>query len=535
MARTPAIHLRMIFGILSLFLSTELFGNDSQNENLLSVVYKNFKLEQYEQALINLEKISGSKKIEAAKAYFQGLCYNRLKKYDIGVKAYEKAKSLGHDVADIDYEMGQAYYATNHLENAILSFEKSVQKGFKVQSSLYYQAFSSQLLEEYINAKNYYTRLLKAPDLAPEMNQAANMQLGEIFLAMSEEKENQLLLVEKYVVPRFEMAIPANKNSPLVPEIEKRLTEIKRRFNLDPNVMLNDRILPEKRYTLSLTQKMSYDSNITLSTGMPTVQTAQKDAYIHESTAQGRYRLNFLRKITLTPDLRVTYKKHNDQDSSTVHQNDQFTTTGTIYNTYEHKFLGKMASLLVDYEHNLTDQDRTKTHKIEFFSYYDQGTLGEKAQFFSFGETGLRIKFKRLKTYSDTIDANTYTLASDQVVITPFGHMILGLLQIDYTRFSNNISQDTNSYMARIDYIIPEIYPKFMLNLAYSHTWLNPINQKLTRGVEMSYNPSLRLTRTVTSNLKATVSYSYTYKNSDDEDNFRYEKHVSGLDLRYDF
>lgn len=506
-----------------------------ENEDLLAQSYKSFKLGEYQKALDSLEKVSGETKIESSKSYFQGLCFNRLKKYNEAINSFEKAQSLNHPAEDIDYEMGQAYYATNNLEKASSSFDKSVKKKFKVDSALYYQGFSAQLLEDYKKAKTYYARLLQWPELNAEMRQATEMQLAEVFLAMTEEKKDQKELVEKYVIEHFEKAIAANKDSPLGPEISKRMAEVKKRFDLDPNIMINQRQLPEKKYTLAFTQKMVYDSNITLSTDLPTVQTIQKDSYIVESIFSGRYRFNFFRMITSTPDLRITYKRHNDQDSSTVIQNDQQTTTGTLYNTIEHKLAGKMASLLLDYEHNLTNQDRTTTHKNDFFSYYDQGTLGERVQFFSFGETAIKSKFKKLKSYSKTIDSNTYTLSLDQVAIVPIGHLFMGLFQIDYTRFADNPNQNTNSYLIRFDYIIPEIIPKFMLNLAYSHTWLNPVNQKNTRGVEVTWNPSFRLTRTITPNLKSTLSYSYTIKHSDNETTFSYHKHVTGLEIRYDF
>lgn len=526
-------HLGLVLLIALPLLSKVSLANEDKKQ--FGKVLSLFEQTRYLEALAALEEIPTNSNLKGAIYYYDGLIRNRLEEYELAAKSLEKARQNSFKSQDLEYELGQAYYAMNEINLAIKFFLIAAKKGFKADSSLYYVAYSYQLLEEYKEAKKAYVQVLHMKDISDQLRQTCTYQLGEVLYALTEGKKDPKRLTITYVIPKLEEAYAIDNDSPVAPDIEKRLTELKRKYDLDPNVMKNGRVLSKKRWSVSLGQKMTYDNNVTLSNGLPSVQASQKDSFIFDSTASGNYKAALARRLTITPSLALTWKKHSDQDSSAVYYNDAYSITPTVQNTIEHKIGSKMASFLFDYEYGYTAQDPYKRHEMVMFSRTNQWTIGEKFTLFGSYESSFKFKYKELTSYSSLLDTKTTTFAFDHTFGFKNSQTLMVMIQLDYIRFETNKTLDLDSRLFLASYTYPEILPKFSFSLSMYLTFLEPVYQKNTRGTEISYNPTAKVTRTINDKMSISMSYSYTKKTSDLKAVYAYTKQATALEFNYSF
>jgi len=137
------------------------------------------------------------------------------------------------------------------MRNAKESFKKSAENKFNLSASKYYIAHISQILDEFKIAKENYEDLIKLPDSDEKMMQIGNFQLAETLLSIMREENKNLTTHAQYVkdtiLPMMENAIDIDKKSTISSDIEKRITSLKKEFDLDPDALINGRRLPSKR------------------------------------------------------------------------------------------------------------------------------------------------------------------------------------------------------------------------------------------------------------------------------------------------
>jgi tetratricopeptide (TPR) repeat protein len=252
---------KLLYTLVLTIFCTNLFA---QNKNLIEA-YKKYKSGSYNKALEEIKKIKPTPKLKATIHYWNGLCYNRMQEYDLSLIEFQKALKNNAKFNDIHYELGQAAYAANNLDMARIAFLKSYKAKFKPDSSLYYMGHISQILEEPKKARSYYLKLMKLKSADEKLKQVANFQLAESYLAIAEQKygdnkEEVGEKIKKYVFPQLDQAYDLNKSSAIAKDIKRRKVELMNRYNLDPNKMKNGRTLPKKRYSLSFSHEVSYDS-----------------------------------------------------------------------------------------------------------------------------------------------------------------------------------------------------------------------------------------------------------------------------------
>ncbi len=496
---------------------------------------KYFKTGSYQDAYNEFSTIKGSDKERAVAQYLSGLSLNRLQRYDQSISHFEKALALKNDSKDLYYELGQAQYANNDLEKARKSFARSYKKAHKSAMSLYYVAHISQILEDHKRAKNYYLKVLKIEKRDKKLRQVARFQLSESLLGLAEKRKNVPKMVDKYVLPQMRKAFRTDTTTPLALDIKNRITELERRYNLDPNFMKNGRVLPAKRWTLSANQSMSYDSNITLSTEETSTQATQADSFIHNTRFNANYMASFFHRWVMTTGLSLTNTIHGERDNTTVYQNDGYGHGASLNNSFEHTAFKQKASLIFNYGYDYSEQDHLAQKDRKFYSYSHTVTLGEKFQLFKWGPTSIKFKWKDYNNHNIDSDSRSKSFIVDQIVMRPNRHIIVFFFQADYVDVFNNTTSSTDSYLFRSDYIISNIWPSYSLNLAMSVILLDTKEQSLTRGTEKTFNPSISLTKKINKNLKVTGSYNYTKNTSLDEDTYAYTKHVTALKLNLAF
>ena len=125
-------------------------------------------------------------------------------------------------------------------------------------------------------------------------------------------------------------------------------------------------------------------------------------------------------------------------------------------------------------------------------------------------------------------------MIGDQTIALPNQHLIIALFEADFVDNYNNSSTNTDSYLLRFDYLIPEILPKYTLAFAMATTVTDTKTQKSSRGTEFTFNPSLDLSKEINEKMKISINYDFT-KNKSKLSDYSYQKNVFTTEFRYSF
>lgn len=506
--------------------------------NSLEEFYKHFKNGQYPQALHALESIDSTNTSSTSKAYLSGLSYSRMQEYDKAIIQFEIAISEKNNSADLYYEYGQALYAANELKKARIAFKTSAEIKFNRPASLYYVAHISQILEEHEMARDYYTLAIRDKGSDAKMKQISQFQLGETLLSIARARSDQpadlLRRVERFILPMLTSAYNLDKRSTLAPEINQRISEVMQEFNLDPNILANGRKLNPQRYSGYLSQKIRLDDNVSLVSEENNVQQSKKSSFIFESEAYGSYDFVLKKRFIISPEARLTFTQHSNQTEPEVYQNDSFVMNFALKNKYEHKIKDLPASFIFDIDYSHTQKDWQAQKKKENYAKSTTFTVGESFNYFNFGDTTFKLKRKNYIGVNEQISNHTTVVSADQIIFLPIQHLVVALFEADFIDNFNAPSTNTNTFLFRLDYIIPEIFPTYTLGAAFATTMTDTLEQKATRGTEFSWNPSIDIAKDLTDKSKISFNYDYT-KSSSDSPDYAYGKSVFTTEFRYSF
>lgn len=506
------------------------------NERLMDQAINFFQQGQYTQAISAALKISGQKQTESMKHYLLGLSYNRTDQFQKAIESFQMALQLDNKSPDIFYEMGQAHYALNRMRRGMQLFLRSVQNKYMEIPSLYYLGHMSQILEEHREARDYFTALINHEEVDLTMQQIARFQRAESLVAMAREREEREArrLVDQYVLPELEIALGVLPNSQMAQDIAMRTADLKREFGLDPNILVNGRPIAAKRWQVDFTQRFTYDSNITLANDLPTTQATLNDSFISYTELLGGYNFVLNRRFIVNPILRLSKQIHTDRDNSEVYQNDNQTIRPSIRTRAEYTLFGKPAAVLLDWDHDFTQRDREGQKDVRFFARSNTYTLGHRAQFFPFGETTFRAKKRFYRPFNTENNFDVTSFSVDQVVIFPWQHLLIGMLNFDQTRAETQKIISSDTWLGRFDYIIPALTPEFSLGFNFTYLRSDYFNDPSKSSADQTFIPGINLTRRMGEMIRLRTSYDYSKAKSDNE-NGRYTKHVIAAELKIIF
>ncbi len=526
--------MKLITSFLLFFLLLQPANAQYKNKYIIEA-FKQFKLTRYQKSLAELKKVRGNSRVMGIRYYLEGIILNRLQEYDKAIISFKKSLKRGHKSDDLYYELAQAQYANSELIISRKNFLKSYESNFKKESSLYYCAYISQLLEEYKLAKKYYVKLIKETKDDKRLQQVARFQLAESFLSMVENQDDPARLVSKYIIPNMDEAYETLPKGDLAKDIKNRKKEILKKYGLDPNIMKNGKNLGEDRLAISLKHKYSYDSNITLETDQTTNPISQKDSMIHSTTFNIQRLYSAAGRFTFTPYMRLKNVFHTNREEPTVHQNDSQNLAVGSRNTHEHTLFGAQASFQFNYEHNYGRRDRNQNKDVRFFSRTNQFSIGEQFRYFSMGPTTVSIEHKDYKAWTRTLDFRNLAFSINQIIASKNGYLYNVLLRTDRLDTYNNPGTISDSYLFSLAHIYPEIFPSYTLTSSLSLTHLIPKNARDTRGVERTIAPSIEMSKLVSKNVSASFGYDFTRNISKNKQSFDYKKHVVRFQLSANF
>ena len=254
--------------ILKFFVITFIFSNgiipklsfseatDLKSEfSQIYALYKKGVYAQAIEALTALEKKSNA----GINEYWLGLCYARLQNFESSSQHFEKASRLGFQAEDLDYELGQALYATGKIKPAQEAFKRSKEKKYKVGPSLYYIGYIQQSLEDYQGALNSYNEIQKSKEDPDHIKQSALLQVAEIRFTQASGAKDKL---RTEIIPIFRKVRDFDATTPIGLQAQRRIQEIYQTISAAIPRFKNGSPISAQPGYLKFSEDFKYDSNV---------------------------------------------------------------------------------------------------------------------------------------------------------------------------------------------------------------------------------------------------------------------------------
>lgn len=510
---------------------------DASKNKLFKTAVELFSQGKYQSTIDELKKVeatsTNNNQVLGLASYWKGICYNRLQEFKEATENFAKALTYNYSPSDLNYEYGQALYAIEKLPEARIQFRESLKKKFKRGVSLYYIGFISKEMGEKNKAYTFLKSINKLDDAeAQEVRQAAEMQIGDIYLEQVEKRSDAFKSVETYVIPQYEKAFEVDKESALAPMIKEKIVKLQRKYDLVLFQLRNGRPTQIPPYFLRIAQEFGMDSNVTYSPAETTISKSKQASSYSKTDFYGKYTFYHEDFLSISPELRFNNTYYFNRVPE-IYTNDNQLIAPAVRTAYEHKLMNKPAAFLVDYDYTEARRDVNAEKKLEFNSRSHSVMIGEKFQYFTSGETTVRLRYRMLDSYLASSDSK-----STSVVIEnwrPLGmHTFLFYASYDMMRVENE-AFDTNGITVRGDVIFARVRDWFVPSVGLMLTSTDPINDRTARGRELLINPSARLSRTFKKSWRANLKFDYHKNNSKNEEAFAYQKTLYGLELEYLF
>jgi tetratricopeptide (TPR) repeat protein len=466
-------------------------------------------------------------------SYWKGICFNRLQEFDEAIASFDRSLGLDYAPVDIHYEYGQALFAAEKLGEARLQFRESLKRKFKRGVSLYYIGYISKEMGDKKKAFTFFKSINKLnQDEMEEVRQAAEMQIGDIYLEQIEKRTDAHKTVESYVIPQYQKALEVDPDSKLAPLIQEKIVKLQRRYDLMLFQLQNGRPTLNPPYLLRLSQEFGQDSNVTFAPAETTISASKQASLYSKTDVIGRYTFYYRDFLSISPEFRFNNTYYFNRVPE-IYRNDNFLLAPALRTAHEHSLWSRPAAFLFDYEFNEARRDVNAKEKLEFSSRSHGLSIGEKFNYFAFGESVVRLRYRMLESFLDDSDSNMTSLVFEQVKSLTT-NILLFYFSYDRMRVTDS-SFDTDAFTLRTDFIMSPIRNWFTPSFGLAMTSTDPINSRATRGRELLLNPSARITKTFKRKWRAHLKYDYQKNDSKDKENFAFTKTVYALELEYLF
>ena len=460
--------------------------------------------------------------------YWKGISYSRLQHFPNAIKSFQTALKYDYSPLDLNYEYGQALFASEKLSEARLQFRESLKKKFKRAVSLYYIAYISKEMGEKKKAVTFYKSIEKLGEEGKEVRQAAEMQIGDIYLEQVENHPDAFSSVERYVIPKYQQAYEVDKDSALASAIKEKIVALQQKYNLILFRLRNGRPTLNPPYFLRIAEEIGKDSNVTFAPTETTISKSKQGSGFSKTDFMGRYTVYHKDFLSLSPELRFNYTRYFNRIPE-IYKNDNYLIAPALRTAYEYTIWDKPAATLVDVDYNYAERDIQAKKDLQFASRVQTFMIGEKFNYFAAGETIVRLRLRNFESYIDTNDSKSMSFVFEQVKSFS-ANLLLFYFSYDRVRVDND-AFDSNAMTFRTD-LIMEPYKGTTPSLALSITSTDPINNS-DRGRELLINPSGRLTRSFSKNWRGNLKLDYQKNKSNDTENFAYKKTTYSFELEY--
>lgn len=513
-----------------------------------SEIYRLYNNGAYSQAAHDLEAIRTadlSRDEKIALAYWKGLCFSKMQTFDRAVTSLQEAVQLGGDYKDLNYELGQALYASQSLRPALAAFEKSVIAKYKTGPSLYYKGFINQILEDYSVAISTYKAILRLPDDPDKVKEGSLLQIAELELntAMAEKDlTKRKVRLAKRVIPAFQDVIDYVDSGPAADEARRSLLALQPQvvglvgytgYKDDGPKFRNGISMPGRFWSARAVQDLKYDSNVIFRANDAILSVSNAASFVSRTDVDGRYDFVMNRRYVLSPEVDVNYILNLDRTEAAVYTNDTLSTTVYLRSRLEYTAFSAPSAMNLDLEYNYSLRDYLRQYTLPYFSSYLNLTYGNRVQLLSIGSTAFNLNTKWFYSW----DPGQYAF-NPAVVLTQNFNLGKAALT-ESLSYGYNFNYAGTHFYDRVDYRvtsvlnIPEFFWRSSLSIMLDVTFVDTKNQYATRGLEKTISPSVTLTRNFKGSLSANLNYSYTNNISLDTVSYAYSKHVIGVGVVY--
>ena len=537
--------MKFIAWMLFLLLSANLLAQESTIEinkaSQSGVFGESYKLYQQGKYSATIEELSEvlkkdpnnkSKSFLGLIAYWKGLCFSRIQDFESAIPEYSQALGLEYVPKDLNYEYGQALFAANKLSDARLQFRESLKRNFKRAVSLYYIAFISKELGEKKKAVTFYKAIQKLDaSEAMEVRQAAEMQIGDIYLEQIEKHSDAFRAVEDYVLPQYKIAFEIDTESNLASEIQDKIRKLQRKYDLILFKLRNGRPTLIPPYFLRLAVEYGMDSNVTFSPTEQEVAESKRRSPFGRTDMIGRYTFYMRDFLSISPEFRFNYTRYLNREPE-IYRNDNYLMAPALRTAYEHHLWKKPASVLFDYDYSEIRRDIDSEKKLKFASRSHTLMLGERFNYFNFGESIVRLRRKMFDSYTADTDSTTTSLVLEQIRSFSI-NTLLFYASYDMMRVKNDY-YDTNAMTFRTDFIFARFRDWFTPSFGLGLSRIKPLNNE-ARGTEYLINPNVRLSKTFKKSWRGNLKFDYQDYKSEDTANYAFKKYIYSFELEYLF
>lgn len=504
-------------------------------ETALAQATQAFQAGSYVQVLNLLQSLKAADmQMQSRVEYLLARTQTKLQNYAQAARHYRNAEQLGDRSPALQYELGQALYAAKDLRGAREAFKKSIVAKYKIGASAYYIAFTSQLLEDYDTAYDYYGRIQRLSSDPDQVQQPALYQMAEIAYARAEgNAEQKSSYYAKNVLPLYKNARAFGPGTATGKQAHSRVLELTAIINGDAKRMRNGMPIPRQPYALKLSLDSGWNSNVITQADQAIVEVSNQDSFFSRLNVLTKYQWDFWDTFSVLPEFSSTMQLHWRRNTPLVYQNDNVIFAPAVRTKFEHWIGSNPATMLFDIEYNYMLRDYLQKHTLPYYSRHWNFTLGERAKIFPFGSTTLKANIKFYENYNP-----------DRNSISP-GFSLTQNIRIGENDFSQTVSGD---YLRARNDVNDEANLKFRSSMEFTDAWgqvdLTPsltwalkdtMKQKGTRGVEVLLNPAITADYDWNEQLSASLAYGFTKNISRAKTTYQYTQHEFTAGAEYNF
>lgn len=465
----------------------------------------------YESAAKKLETIKiKDEKMKGLVHYWRGIVYSRLNDFENAAKYLRSAIEVGHESDDIFYEYGQTLYVANNYKNARIAFKKSFNRNYKRGVSLYYIAIISKELKEIKKAVKFFNMIEKLPSSeSADVLQASKLQIADIYLEKIESLPDSIKDIEKYVIPQYREALVVNEDSRLADEIQYKIEELQRKYELVLFRMRNGRPTARPPYYLRANVLYGTDNNVNLLSPDNQIGRVEDDiaSPFVRSGVFGRYSFYPSSAISFAPELNVTTVKYFSDSDDIKALNNYGITTGATMN-FEHLFNEEAATFFINFSYTYNSNFNTNEEGYVYSGNDVFVTLSEELRFWKMHPTTLRFRYGNSTAENMQNSFNSYGFIWEQIVnLNKTILFFTNSYTVNAFKEIQSEALDSNQFSTRLDSIFPTFYGLFNPTL-YAGFTNSDYYEDSGRGTTKLTTLGMNLNRPLSKSLYLTLDYS---------------------------
>ncbi len=507
----------------------------SSQKRLLAEALSFYKKGQYNDTFKILNRIAGNRNIQATVRYWKGLVRFKQQKFDKAIINFSRAKKLGATAKDLNYQLGQSYYAAQKLEPAIKAFTDSAKiSKYKISASAYYIGYIHQLRDENKAALSYYERISRMNEDPDKVKQPALYQIAEIKFDQIKgikDKNKRANLLHRDVLPLYENAYDLAEESSAGKESKARIDYIEKEFRRFRRTGKK-----KSNWKFKFENDIRYDSNVITRADDAVVSVAGESSMVNKFTARAAYSRKLSNRWSLSSNIKGSAKIYTERSTPEIYKNDTAVLSFGISASAKNDLLADNSLHTFGYDFNHTLQDHTRTHSLDYFSKTHSVYFQETLRLWNAGPTKLKITWKFFGNHIPTSENFQFQFYGNQKIKLGKKLNLSTTLQTTWL-FGKTTNSDTIRYELNNRLPIPLEDTDLTIIPYLGLSFLDTKEQRAARGWEKKVNASVtgRLNINRESRYIVKLGYDFTRNFSQDTNNQQFTRHEVFLSGAYRF